>query len=297
MVATLAAAVSVTAAAGLAVAAQGAETGASATGLRSAGAALVAAAHPAARQAAQRAAQQAATAVTERPEWVRAGVATVWVKPNRTRPVDRLALTRRPHIGAWINAQTLAQRLDLGPRVMTQTWHGDKVYLLRTRDRWSKVRLPDQTGSKFPTGIIGWIPTRQLSTTRLWPARIHVPARPTGADVLQTARGYLGVRYLWAGLSRHGIDCSGLTYLVYRQYGITLPRDAADQSRHGRPVSRAHLHRGDLIFFGPGSRSTIHHVGIYAGHGLLLHAPYTGTRVQLTPLRDWTDYWGARRLI
>ena len=230
--------------------------------------------------------------------WVSAGVATVWVKPSRTRPVDAPALRAQPDITRWINRQSLRQRNDLGPRVETQALHGDKLLRLANRGTWSKVQLPDQTGSKFPDGIVGWVPTRQLSTTRVRHAVLHDNIRPhgTGLDVLRIARGYLGVRYLWAGMSRAGIDCSGLTYRVFRSLGVVLPRDAADQSRVGTPVARKDLRKGDLVFFGTGKWPLIHHVGIYAGNGRVLHAPYTGTTVQVTPLRAWTDYWGARRI-
>jgi cell wall-associated NlpC family hydrolase len=64
----------------------------------------------------------------------------------------------------------------------------------------------------------------------------------------------------------------------------------------GKPVHRKDLRKGDLVFFGTGAWQNIHHVGIYAGHGLVLHAPYTGAVVQFTKLRGWSDYWGARRI-
>jgi cell wall-associated NlpC family hydrolase len=246
-------------------------------------------AHPALR---------ARTTATPETVWVRAGVATVWVKPSRTRHVDGPALRTQPDINRWINKQSLRQRLDLAPRVMTQALHGDKLVRLVRRDGWSKVRLPDQTGSRFRDGIVGWVPTRQLSTTHVHHAVLHPGIRPhgNGRDALRSARSYLGERYLWGGLSRSGIDCSGLTYRVFRSLGFVLPRDAADQSRVGTPVRKRDLRAGDLVFFGTGSWSHIHHVGIYAGHGRVLHAPYTGTTVQYTPLRAWSDYWGARRI-
>lgn len=230
--------------------------------------------------------------------WVAAGVATIWVKPSRTRRVDAPALRARPNISRWIDEQSLRQRSDLGPRVMTQALHGDRLFRVATRGGWSRVRLPDQTGSKFPDGIIGWVPTRQLTTARPHHRVLHPGVQPhgNGLAALRIARTYLGVRYLWGGLSRAGIDCSGLTYRVFRALGVVLPRDAADQSKVGRPVSRRDLRAGDLVFFGPRQWPSIHHVGIYAGHGRVLHAPYTGTTVQLTPLRGWSDYWGARRV-
>ena len=230
--------------------------------------------------------------------WVGASAATIWIKPGKARKIDAPALRAQPDIPRWISRQSLRQRNDLTYRVMTQALHGDELVRLTQRDGWSKVQLPDQTGNKFRDGIIGWVPTRQLSLTK--PAhrvlRPGVQPHGNGLDALRIARSYLGVRYLWGGMSPAGLDCSGLTYRVFRSLGVVLARDAADQSKTGTPVRRSELRRGDLVFFGTGGWAHIHHVGIYAGHKLVLHAPHTGTRVQLTPLRMWSDYWGARRV-
>ena len=232
--------------------------------------------------------------------WVSADVATVWIRPNRVRRVDGPALQAHPRIGLWISHQTLRQRDDLDTRVMTQALHGDQLVLVTRRDDgWSKVRLPDQRGSGFPDGIVGWIPSRQLSIA----APRHRVLSPSirrhgsGLAALRLARHYLGTRYLWGGMSNLGIDCSGLTYRVFRELGVVLPRDAADQSRVGQHVGRHGLRLGDLVFFGSRNWKHVHHVGIYAGHGWLLNAPHTGTVVQLTRLRAFPDYWGARRIL
>ena len=239
------------------------------------------------------------TPATTQTVWVSAGVATVWVKTTSPRTIDAPALKAQPDITRWMNRQTIRQREALVPRVMTQALHGDKLVRLERRsDGWSKVRLPAQTGNKFPDGIIGWIPTRQLSTTKVTHPVLQNGITPhgTGLTVLRTARTYLGVRYLWGGMSKAGLDCSGLTYRVFRSLGVVLPRDAADQSKVGTPVARRDLRKGDLVFFGTGEWPQIHHVGIYAGDGRVLHAPYTGTTVQLTSIHKWSDYWGARRI-
>jgi cell wall-associated NlpC family hydrolase len=194
-----------------------------------------------------------------------------------------------------VHHQTLAQREGLTGRVLTQAVRGEPVRVIRERDGWSRVRLPRQRGSYFRDGIVGWVPSRQLTAHAPRAGRALAPPRGHG-NPLTVARSYLGVRYLWGGMTRRGIDCSGLTYQAFRAIGRTLPRDAADQSLVGRPVRRAHLRPGDLVFFGPGGRRSIHHVGIYAGGGLVLHAPHTGSAVQLTPLSSWSDYWGARRV-
>jgi hypothetical protein len=101
----------------------------------------------------------------------------------------------------------------------------------------------------------------------------------TGAQAVTIASKYLGTPYRWGGTDpKTGLDCSGLTQLVFRQLGVDLPRVAADQSRSGTKVdSMKDAQPGDLLFFG----SPAHHVGIYVGGGKMIDAPHTGTKVQI----------------
>jgi cell wall-associated NlpC family hydrolase len=118
------------------------------------------------------------------------------------------------------------------------------------------------------------------------------PLVHTEASVIAQARRFLGVHYLWGGLSAWGYDCSGLIWAVYRAQGLTIPRDADPQFHHGMPVSRAALRPGDLLFFG--SPSYAEHVAIYVGDDRMLEAPDSAHRVRVAPVR-WTYFIGARR--
>jgi len=226
--------------------------------------------------------------------WVRPPVVNVWEKRSSPRRIDRITMTATPNMRAWGHRLSVPQRLDLNGRLMTQALRGDRVAVLQSGRGWSLIRLEAQTGGAFPRGIIGYVPSVQLSNT---PIARPKAGRRSVRTAVTTARRFLGVSYLWAGMSRYGIDCSGLTYVAFRAAGVTLPRDAADQAKIGTPVSWRHLRPGDLVFFGTGARTNIHHVGIYVGRGLVLHAPHTGARVRITPLAVWSDYWGARRVI
>ncbi len=123
--------------------------------------------------------------------------------------------------------------------------------------------------------------------------------KPTGARIVATARRFLGLAYLWGGTSAYGFDCSGLTYTVYRRFGIPLPRDADRQALHGTPVARADLRPGDLVFLaGAGGVGHIHHVAIYMGSGRVIEAPNTGDVVRIAPLSSLLgEYAGARRYL
>jgi cell wall-associated NlpC family hydrolase len=94
--------------------------------------------------------------------------------------------------------------------------------------------------------------------------------------LVASARTFLGLGYVWGGLSSWGTDCSGLVHLTHRLQGWVVPRDADDQRRVSVPVEDAH--RGDLYFFSRDG-SSVHHVG-YADGGRLLHAPGTGDGVE-----------------
>ncbi|HEV2590738.1 MAG TPA: C40 family peptidase [Gaiellaceae bacterium] len=111
------------------------------------------------------------------------------------------------------------------------------------------------------------------------------------AAVVSYARHFLGVRYVFGGTSpATGFDCSGFTRWVYAHFGISLPHYSGAQWSLGRPVSRAGLRPGDLVFF-----SGLGHVGMYIGHGLFIHAPHSGTSVEIDPL--YGEYDGARRVL
>jgi hypothetical protein len=105
------------------------------------------------------------------------------------------------------------------------------------------------------------------------------------AELVATARRFLGVPYRWGGIDRaDGFDCSGLTMVCYRLSGLDLPRVSRSQFEAGRPVAREELRPGDLVFFATRGGSEVSHVGLYLGAGEFIHAPRTGETVQVQQL-------------
>jgi peptidoglycan DL-endopeptidase CwlO len=138
------------------------------------------------------------------------------------------------------------------------------------------------------------------ATPPVLPGSIQSPAQfvpppppPTVAErAVQIARSQLGVPYVYGGASPGGFDCSGLVMWVYGRLGIALPHNAAALYSTGRPVPLAQMKPGDLVFF-----HGLGHVGIYIGHGLMIHAPQTGERVEIEAIGERSGaVEGARRV-
>ncbi|MFD3337118.1 NlpC/P60 family protein [Streptomyces sp. NPDC058700] len=106
------------------------------------------------------------------------------------------------------------------------------------------------------------------------------PASSRAAAAVIAARSAIGKPYVWGATGPSAFDCSGLMVWSYRQAGISLPRTSSAQRYAGRRVPLAQAQPGDLVTY----RGDASHVGIYAGGGQVIHAPYPGARVRYDPV-------------
>ncbi|WP_085528592.1 NlpC/P60 family protein [Kocuria massiliensis] len=155
----------------------------------------------------------------------------------------------------------------------------------------------DHVTVQLPDGGSGTLPTSDVEVYQ--PGQ--TAPKPTGEQVVETGQRFLGLRYLWAGMSSYGYDCSGFTSNMYRAHGIDIPRDADAQAEFGTAVDERDLQPGDLLFFAqPGGTGAVHHVGMYMGDGKMIHAPNESTSVSVTDWKTWDskdEFSGARRML
>ena len=111
-----------------------------------------------------------------------------------------------------------------------------------------------------------------------------------GAQIVSTAKGLMGVAYVFGGTSPTGFDCSGLLQYVFKMNGLAIPRLADEQYQLGRKAQKHQLSAGDLVFFTTYT-SGVSHCGIYVGDGKFLHAS-SSRGVTINSLDD--EYWRAR---
>lgn len=117
------------------------------------------------------------------------------------------------------------------------------------------------------------------------------PATQHAADAFAAAQKEIGKPYVWSHTGPDSFDCSGLTQYAYAQAGVQIPRTSQAQANAGtRIYSASQLGVGDLvIFFGD-----FHHVGLYAGNGMVLHAPKPGAFVRYEAMSNMTFEFGVR---
>ncbi|MEU2436477.1 NlpC/P60 family protein [Streptomyces rubradiris] len=120
-----------------------------------------------------------------------------------------------------------------------------------------------------------------------------LPGSGRAQGAFSAAQTRIGSPYVYGATGPSSFDCSGLTSWAYAQAGVSIPRTSEAQSQIGtRITSVGDLKVGDLVFF----FNDLHHVGLYAGNGQVLHAPRTGTVVRYESMNTIGGpfMWGVR---
>ena len=178
----------------------------------------------------------------------------------------------KPYSG-WIKAGSAAFRLFMEPDAVVRVKKaalkdgsiselsiGARVRIL-WREKNSMVRI------LLPGGSAALIREKDLNLLPLKLKREELRGK-----ILATARQFLGDKYYWGGRSGYGTDCSGLTNLAYRVWGVDLPRNASDQCAYGRTMNGRPA-PADLIFStARNNPARVNHVMLYSGGEKLIEA-------------------------
>lgn len=145
-------------------------------------------------------------------------------------------------------------------------YYGTKLVCIRDEADNKLCQLPDGNEIKLKANQV----------TRLGGTKDE---RVDGLNVVGEARKFLGVPYLWGGITSAGVDCSGLVQIVFARFGTRLPRDTKDQVNCGHPVDRTETEPGDLLFFD-------RHVAIDMGDNMIIHASRAEGGVRISSLAE-----------
>ena len=202
--------------------------------------------------------------------------------------------------GAKVNTAVLNLRSkpSTDSEVVTRLTQGAVAKIIGINNGWLKVTYGSNTGYICPdyVSIVSYSSSDSGNTAV---ASAYYSNSTSGTsdlrqEVVDYAKSFLGVRYVYGGTTPKGFDCSGFTMYVFNHFDISLQRTSAKQySTSVTKIKKADLRPGDLVFFSinKGS-STVGHVGIYIGNNKFIHASSPGDVVRIDSMSS--SYYSAR---
>ena len=184
-----------------------------------------------------------------------------------------------------------------------------KMAVIGINSGWYKVTHDGYTGYIRSDYMAIVSETETLPATASSTSPVSVASAPNttpanlalGQEIADFAFSFLGSRYVHAGASPDGFDCSGLVFYVYGSFGYSLNRTPHGQyTSDGVPVDKANLVPGDLVFFSSNGGVSVTHVGVYIGDNEFVHAstPAVGVIIGRLDSAYYTRVWhGAKRIV
>ena len=176
---------------------------------------------------------------------------------------------------------------DENAEILTAVANGEVLEVVDALGNWVKINLDNN---------IAYVSSQYVRMDRSLKTALTIEEIMYGSSVSSIraqlcnyAQQFIGNPYVWGGTSlTNGCDCSGYVQTIYKTYGVTLPRVAADQAKAGTVISQAEAQPGDLFFYSRGGY--IDHVAIYIGDGMVVNAssPRTGICIKAANYRTVT---------
>lgn len=186
---------------------------------------------------------------------------------------------------------------DLGAAV-AEIAEDNQIYVTYgSYNGWYRLMLKDGSDAWIKDDFVEFAP--YLSPVQSDYPALNVLEPPSGWEgmkliqqlLINTAKKYMGVPYVWGGESPKGMDCSGFTLYVYKDFGVRMSHFAATQATYGKYVPYGSLRAGDLVFFAGSGSGAITHVGIYIGNNEFIHASSSKTYGKYVRISELTGYY------
>jgi len=218
--------------------------------------------------------------------------ATQAIAAEKTRLIQRLAGLQ--HVSVALAEQRQAGIEKAAQQAAQQAAEAAARRKARQQAAEQAQQQAEQTPSNGPTADPTDPPTSDPTPepsgpTSPPPPPSTPPAPASGASAaISFARQQIGEPYVWGAAGPNAWDCSGLTMGAWRAGGISLPHYSVAQYEQSTPISRGALKPGDLVFWGSSSSpSSIYHVALYVGNGMIVQAPRTGRDVEEVSMYYW----------
>ncbi|WP_338695751.1 NlpC/P60 family protein [Streptomyces sp. Q6] len=200
---------------------------------------------------------------------------------DRASTLDRLSARHAGDLSELQGAQRdLAQKRSEAQRKLADLEKSRKAVQQHKRSVETKLAKARRLLNSMPSAERDAYERASRGTGRPDLSGAGAASSSRAAAALAAAQSALGKPYVWGATGPSGFDCSGLMQWSYGQAGVGLPRTSQAQRYAGQQVPLSAAQPGDLVAYG----SDAHHIGIYAGNGQVIHAPYPGAPVRYDPV-------------